>query len=131
MHWLFIVLVTLVHMLTTEYQYTAQGSQNDIHPLPGLPPLPHRSIRFVTLNVGGPFLARRRWGRLLQEVSANEPAIVGLREFRFCIGDNHLAWTAGMAKNHTPVSYSKHNPDSHPMPDGTGSLSWREISRWL
>ena len=62
--------------------------------------------------MGGPFLSRRRWGRLLQEVTVNEPAIVGLQEFRFRAGDNHLAWTASMAKNYTPVSYNTHNLDT-------------------
>ena len=47
-------------------------------------------------------LSRRRWGELLQDVTANETAIVGLREFRFRPGDNHLAWTASMATNYTP-----------------------------
>ena len=115
MHWVCIVLITLVHIQTTDYYYTAQGPRaaathipqwlkymvyipvdmlwdigaqlrklsNDIHPLPGPSPPPSRSIRFVTLNVGGPFLSKRRWGRLLQEVTANESAIVGLQEFRF------------------------------------------------
>ena len=67
---------------------------NDIHPFSG--PGPPRSVRFVTLNVGGPRLSRRRWGRLLQEVIANEPAIVGLQKFGFL--HNHLAWTVRMAK---------------------------------
>ena len=144
MHWVCIVLVTLVHKQTTEYQYAAQGTQlaaphvpqwvksavcipvhmlwdggarlrklsSDIHPLSGPPPPPPGSIRFVTLHVGGPILSRRRWGRLLQEVTAIEPTIVGLQEFRSRSGDNHLAWLASMAKNYIPVSYSNHNPDT-------------------
>ena len=85
---------------------------NDIHPLPWPSPPPPRSIRFVTLNVGDPFLSRRRWGTLLQEVTANEPAIVGLEELEFRTGDNHRAWMASMAKNYTLVSYNTHDHDT-------------------
>ena len=144
MQWVCIVVVTLVHKQTTNYQQTAQGPRaavphipqwlksmvyipvhmlwdigaqlcklgNDIHPLPGPSPPPLSSIRFVTLNGGAPFLSRRRWKRLLQEVTANEPAIVGLQKFRFRTGDNRRAWTASMAKSYTLVSYNTHNPDT-------------------
>ena len=143
MHWVYMVLVAVVHMQTMDYQYNAPGPQtvphqtpqwmrsvmfilvhmlwyigaqlrkfsNDMHPLPGTPPPFAQSVCFVILNVGGPFLSRRRWGRLLQEVTAHEPTIVGLQQFRFGTKDNHMAWTASMSKN-CPLSHKNHNLDT-------------------
>ena len=43
---------------------------NDVHPNPGPSPPPRPDLSFLTLNVGGPFLSRRRSGHLLAEIIA-------------------------------------------------------------
>ena len=48
---------------------------NDIETKPGPPARP---MHFLILNVGGPHLNRKRWGKLLQETTASEPMILCL-----------------------------------------------------
>ena len=54
---------------------------NDVHPNPGPSPPPRPDLSFLTLNVGGPFLSWRRWGHLLAEIIAEQPAVIARQEF--------------------------------------------------
>ena len=97
---------------------------NDVHPNPGPSPPPRPDLSFLTLNVGGPFLSRRRWGHLLAEIIAEQPAVIALQEFRFRSGSHHAAWTAAMDDDYLPITYGDENPD-------TQFLVHNSISRYV
>ena len=97
---------------------------NDVHPNPGPSPPPRPDLSFLTLNVGGPFLSRRRWGHLLAEIIAEQPAVVALQEFRFRSGSHHAAWTAAMDGDYLSITYGDENPD-------TQFLVHNSISRYV
>ena len=93
-------------------------------PQSGAQPPPRPDLSFLTLNVGGPFLSRRRTGHLLAEIIAEQPAIIALQEFRFRSGSHHAAWIAAMDGDYLPITYGDENPD-------TQFLVHNSISRYV
>ena len=81
----------------------------DVHPNPGHPKT--TTLHALTLNVGGPHLSTRRWGRLLQEITASSPHIIALQEVRFKTGEAHLAYTAKACPNYQPLAHDDKRPD--------------------
>ena len=80
----------------------------DVHPNPGRPKT--TTLHAMTLNVGGPHLSRRRWGRLLQEITASSPQIIALQEVRLRTGEAHLAYTAKACPNYQPLAHDDKRP---------------------
>ena len=54
---------------------------------------PTHPLHLLTLDVGGPHLNQKRWGKMLQETTS-EPMILCLPEVRFRKGIAHVAKTA-------------------------------------
>ena len=81
----------------------------DVHPNQGHPKT--TKLHALTLTVGGPHLSRRRWGRLLQEITASSPHIIALQEVRFRTGEVHLAYTAKACLNYQPLAHDDKRPD--------------------
>ena len=81
----------------------------DVHPNPGHPNT--TTLHALTLNRGDPHLSRRRWGRLLQEITASSPHIIALQEVRFKTGEAHLAYTAKACPNYKPLAHDDKCPD--------------------
>ena len=81
----------------------------NVHPNPGHPKT--TTLHALTLNVGGPHLSRRRWGRPLQEITASSPHIIALQEVRFRTGEAHLAYTAKGCPNCQPLAHDDKRPD--------------------
>ena len=81
----------------------------DVHPNPGHPKT--TTLHALTLNVGGSHLSRRRWGPLLQEITASSPHIIALQEVRFKTGEAHLAYTAKACPNYQPLAHDDKRPD--------------------
>ena len=81
---------------------------HDIHPNPGPS---NQVLRFLSLNVGGPHLSKRRWGRLLQEMAATEADVIALQEVRFREQHWNMATTSQLLPNYQVVTPSLYDPD--------------------
>ena len=64
----------------------------------------------IQTNVGGPHLSKRRWSRLLQEITASSPHIVALQEVRFRTCEAHLAYPAKACPNYQPLAHDDKRP---------------------
>ena len=81
---------------------------HDVHPNPGPN---HQVLKLLSLNVGGPHLSKRRWGRLLQETSSLGADVIALQEVRFRDTQWNMAATSQLLPNYCPVFPTITNPD--------------------
>ena len=81
---------------------------HDVHPNPGPPP---DELTYMTLNVGGPHISKKRWAGLLTEIEQQQPVCVGLQEVRFRSGSNHMALTSQLLHTYVPMYHRTQTAD--------------------
>ena len=62
-------------------------------------------MHLLPLNMGGPKLNRKRWGKLLQEIVASEPMVLWPQEVCCCTGTSHVASTTQARPEYLPLFY--------------------------
>ena len=85
---------------------------HDVHPNPGAPIVPPPDeLTYMTLNVGGPHISKKRWAGLLTEIEQQQPVCVGLQEVRFKSGSNHMALTSQLLHTYVPMYHITQTAD--------------------
>ena len=85
---------------------------HDVHPNPGPPTAPPPDeLTYMTLNVGGPHISKKRWAGLLKEIEQQQPVCVGLQEVRFRSGSNHMALTSQVLHTYVPMYHRTQTAD--------------------
>ena len=77
---------------------------HDVHPNPRPPTAPPPDeLTYMTLNVGGPDICKKRCAGMPTEIEQQQPVCVGLQEVRFRTGSNHMALMSQLLHTYVPM----------------------------